>query len=460
MAPVDIAIFVHEIIILLFQTLVAETLVLAKTHGYVEKIENELEEEIRRDNKAPPKQTVARWRREGEKILRSKYMLLAVVLLCVVDCALVLGELILDLYKVRNTLQSSKNEMEGFISGLHRQYPQDIVDVEVEIRVIFMKILDSKIHWNYYSHNATNLNNDTSEHAGQTSSSRRRRESVSYNNGYDVSTGSGNYSKIQTHNPSVGVKHSAVMGAHKHSVEDDIAHAFHLASITILAILVIETILKTICAGKPFFHRKLEVFDAVIVLISFLVDLVFLNRLPNYEIQDFVFILAFLLPWRVMRVVNSLVVAVKDHEHFRLKLVYSRKKKIQNSLKESEIKLQVFRCQCNALRKLCISEGIDEWKVDQLMRIDEYTVNKSGKCKYKIKIDDTSIMLINDKNDIPRFSPRPSLHNILDVKNRHSLGPCIEEDEPNDLKNHHHKAVMDNNKLSPGRSSTSSFNSK
>ena len=32
-----------------FQTLVAETLVLAKTHGYVEKIENELEEEIQKE---------------------------------------------------------------------------------------------------------------------------------------------------------------------------------------------------------------------------------------------------------------------------------------------------------------------------------------------------------------------------------------------------------------------------
>ncbi|ESO95437.1 hypothetical protein LOTGIDRAFT_160585 [Lottia gigantea] len=201
-----------------------------------------------------------------------------------------------------------------------------------------------------------------------------------------------------------------------------------------------------------------QVFDAVIVLISFLVDLIFLNRLPNYEIQDFVFILAFLLPWRVMRVVNSLVVAVKDHEHFRLKLVYSRKKKIQNSLKESEIKLQVFKLQCNALRKLCISEGVDEWKVEQLLKIDEYTVNKSGKSKYKIKIDNTSVMLINDKNDIPRFSPRPSLHNILDIRGRSGLVPCIEEDEPNGFQNF--KKKPDPNKLSPGKASISSNHSK
>lgn len=44
----------------MFQTLVAETLVLAKTHGYVEKIENELEEEILQETYLP-KEDLVRW---------------------------------------------------------------------------------------------------------------------------------------------------------------------------------------------------------------------------------------------------------------------------------------------------------------------------------------------------------------------------------------------------------------
>lgn len=35
--------------------------------------------------------------------------------------------------------------------------------------------------------------------------------------------------------------------------------------------------------------------------------------------------------------------AVKDHEHFRLKLVYKRKKKIQSNLREMEVKAQIFQ---------------------------------------------------------------------------------------------------------------------
>ena len=43
-----------------FQTLVAETLVLAKTHGYVEKIEDELEQELARDIRPPPAERLNR----------------------------------------------------------------------------------------------------------------------------------------------------------------------------------------------------------------------------------------------------------------------------------------------------------------------------------------------------------------------------------------------------------------
>jgi len=44
----------------ILQTLVAETLVLAKTHGYVEKIEDELERELQRDFSDPPQEKVLR----------------------------------------------------------------------------------------------------------------------------------------------------------------------------------------------------------------------------------------------------------------------------------------------------------------------------------------------------------------------------------------------------------------
>jgi len=47
------------------------------------------------------------------------------------------------------------------------------------------------------------------------------------------------------------------------------------------------------------------VFDATVVIISFVVDVVFLKGLQDFATEDALFILSFLLPWRVIRVVNS-----------------------------------------------------------------------------------------------------------------------------------------------------------
>ncbi|KAJ8299097.1 hypothetical protein KUTeg_023157 [Tegillarca granosa] len=168
------------------------------------------------------------------------------------------------------------------------------------------------------------------------------------------------------------------------------------------------TLLKALCAGCAFFHRRLEVFDAFIVIVSFVVDTTLLIVLPTYNTRDFVFILAFLLPWRVIRVVDSLVVAVKDHEHFRLKLVYSRKKKVQNTLRDTEVRLQIFKYQCNALKRLCMSEGLDEWKIDQCVKAEQKFQPSLGKRKYRMKLDNSTLSLPNQK-DSGHSSPRASL---------------------------------------------------
>ena len=49
----------------------------------------------------------------------------------------------------------------------------------------------------------------------------------------------------------------------------------------------------------------LQCFDGGIVLASFIVDLVLLEGLQQFTVQEFVLILAFLVPWRIIRVVNS-----------------------------------------------------------------------------------------------------------------------------------------------------------
>lgn len=388
------------------RTLVAETLVLAKTHGYVEKIENELEEELHQDS-VHIQQHFGKIRRRGYEFFKSKYMLLALVTLCILDCALVLGELTLDLYKVKVTLEETEsftNSTHTFLflmkkaneHTLHGKQTQDIFDM----------LLDATIQWNISSDNRTDNLTDSSIHYRSRAKRTLHLSTVSpvinITTNYNVQT-------TEKHLESAAVIHK------KYSIEEYIAHLFHFASVAILGIISLETILKALCAGSLFFHRRLEVFDAMIVIVSFITDTVLLVVFPSYSTRDFVFILAFLLPWRVIRVVDSLVVAVKDHEHFRLKLLYGRKKKIQNTLRETEVRLQIFKYQCNALKRLCLSECIDEWKVDQCLKAEQKYQSTLGKRKNKMKLDNSSLCLINENETLPsssRSSPRPSLPSI------------------------------------------------
>ncbi|CAC5415779.1 unnamed protein product [Mytilus coruscus] len=84
-----------------------------------------------------------------------------------------------------------------------------------------------------------------------------------------------------------------------------------------------------------------------------------------YKIQDFVIILAFLVPWRVIRVVNSLVVAVIDHEHFRLKLLYKQKKEVSHDLKKTKSEVKNLQQSLDIVRRLANEAGVTEQKISQ-----------------------------------------------------------------------------------------------
>lgn len=353
------------------RTLVAETLVLAKTHGYVEKIEDELERELQRDFSDPPQEKLLRLRRTGDKIFKSKHMLITVVILCIVDCALVLGELALDLYKVKATLEHSetlKAATETFIVDLVAIHPTLTDKTPYEI---FSMILEASVIWSVPE-------NDTSATSSNTSVCTSENTSLAVSS---VLNQDANTSKQL-------IEETAILSDYDVDIIGDIAHIFHYCSIAILAVIMLETVLKAVCAGKSFFHRKIEVFDAFVVVMSFFMDFSFLVFLHDIDTKDFAFILAILLPWRVIRVVNSLIVSVKDHEHFRLKLVYKRKKKIQGTLRDTEALLQKYMTQSTALQRLCIMEGIEEWKLDNYLKSEESVPPTPVKKKFKFKMDE------------------------------------------------------------------------
>ncbi|WAR02863.1 HVCN1-like protein [Mya arenaria] len=331
------------------RTLVAETLVLAKTHGYVEKIEDELERELQRDFTS-----------------------------------------LEDSDKLTTVTERFLSDIVVYHPILTNRKPQEI----------YTMILDSRISWPILTENSSGLNQSYTHIA----------LCKNVNSSFALST-----YWVQ----------DATLQENGSSLVPDTGDSFaHIKS---------NTILKAICAGRSFFHRKIEVFDAFVVVVSFIMDFSFLVFLSDIDTKDFVFILAILLPWRVIRVVNSLIVSVKDHEHFRLKLVYKRKKKIQGNLRDTESLLQKYMTQVTALQRLCIMEGIEEWKIDKYLKNEELSKPPTpSKRKFKFKFED-SIFHMQGFNRAPRCSlPALDFHGIkLPSKSRISL-PSV----ANSIKHH------------------------
>ncbi|XP_045176222.2 uncharacterized protein LOC123536823 [Mercenaria mercenaria] len=355
--------------------LAAGSLAFAKAYSSVEKLEHELEAEIQRDKENDPKKVkgIHKWRRKCGKLLLSKYILLFIVVLNIIDCALVLGELILDLHHVKDILFETQQSSASFLESLQTRYPSHFSGIpDSRIDMAYEKILLAHLSWSssYTNSNATNLHtalvggeNGTAFMVKSTSSD----QNIIFNTSSKATftNSNGPYAQSNDITDTQEANSSMQQEDHEDSVLRLVGYIFHKTSLSISVILVLYILLKIICFGRHLLDRRLEVFDTFVIMTSFVVDMIFVKGLSMYTLKQFVYILAFMLPWRVIRVTNSLVVAVKDHEHFRLKMLFTQKKKIEHENKQIRIDRDNYKEQVEALKKLCLSEGIDDWKIFQ-----------------------------------------------------------------------------------------------
>lgn len=80
-------------------------------------------------------------------------------------------------------------------------------------------------------------------------------------------------------------------------------HILHYASLSILGLFLIEIMIRLIVFRLEFFKHKMELFDAVIVIVSFVLDVIFRN---NEGPESGIGLLIVLRLWRVTRILNGL----------------------------------------------------------------------------------------------------------------------------------------------------------
>ncbi|KAL3842988.1 hypothetical protein ACJMK2_020956 [Sinanodonta woodiana] len=398
------------------------------------KTEKEIEKDLEIENRDPPNSTIGRYRHRGRRVLHSKQVLLMIVVLNVVDCLLVLGELMLDIHYMKDLVEESRTTTDNFFKAMQRKYPSVIPESD-SMSMFYKKVVQAnctwkqapgwiensggnslnnlhskKYHGNKTSFQSKNISKDSIHPLYIVNSWNTFKENLNFphrardkrltadtkesefeahdknfvqndNTKLGSTDSTLNEEKIEWDETYIENDYSKFENSHttlfskqifqtvEDSTEQDVAGALHKASTIILGVLFLEAILKIICMGPLIVRHKFEFFDSIIVICSFVLDLVFIKGLTSYHIEDFVFILTFLLPWRVIRVANSLLVSVRDHEHFHVKLIYKQKKTAITQLRQNKIKETALENYIEKLEKILESEGISQWKIQRLKAV-------------------------------------------------------------------------------------------
>jgi len=85
-------------------------------------------------------------------------------------------------------------------------------------------------------------------------------------------------------------------------------HVLHYMSIGILGLFLIEILTRFAVFRLEFFKHKLEVFDAVIVIVSFILDIIYRNKEGP---ESGIGLLIVLRLWRVTRILNGRYLLIK-----------------------------------------------------------------------------------------------------------------------------------------------------
>ncbi|XP_049596449.1 voltage-gated hydrogen channel 1 isoform X2 [Syngnathus scovelli] len=131
---------------------------------------------------------------------------------------------------------------------------------------------------------------------------------------------------------------------------------FHYLSLALLTFFMVEIAGKLFTYRLEFFQHKFEVFDALVVMLSFVLDIVFIF---HDDVFDGMGLLILLRLWRVARIINGILVSVKtraDQKMHKLKGSYDRLVERITELQQHIDKLQQDNKKLQTLLK---RHGID-----------------------------------------------------------------------------------------------------
>ncbi|XP_054852113.1 voltage-gated hydrogen channel 1 [Eublepharis macularius] len=127
----------------------------------------------------------------------------------------------------------------------------------------------------------------------------------------------------------------------KHEIAPEV---FHYLSLSILTLFLVEVSFKLFTYRLEFFHHKFEVLDAIVVIISFILDIVVLFLKHDFEAFGLLILLRL---WRVARIINGIILSVKtrsEQQVSKLKQanlqLTTKVQQLESSCAEKEVEIE------------------------------------------------------------------------------------------------------------------------
>lgn len=130
---------------------------------------------------------------------------------------------------------------------------------------------------------------------------------------------------------------------------------FHYLSLSILTIFLVEVGFKVFVYRREFFHHKFEVLDGIVVIVSFILDVVLIFREHEFEAVGLLILLRL---WRVARIINGIILSVKTRSEQQVSKLKQANLKLATKVEQLENSCAEKEQEIERLNKILKQHGL------------------------------------------------------------------------------------------------------
>ncbi|XP_010135896.1 PREDICTED: voltage-gated hydrogen channel 1 [Buceros rhinoceros silvestris] len=130
---------------------------------------------------------------------------------------------------------------------------------------------------------------------------------------------------------------------------------FHYLSLSILTIFLVEVGFKVFVYRWEFFHHKFEVLDGIVVIVSFILDIVLVFREHEFEAVGLLILLRL---WRVARIINGIILSVKTRSEQQVSKLKQANLKLATKVRQLEQSCAEKEQEIERLNKILKQHGL------------------------------------------------------------------------------------------------------